>query len=319
MILTVTANPLLEIRLTYKNISLGKDNRSEKENFAVGGKGINVSRQLNLLNMKNMAFTFLGGNNGKIIKNLLAEEKINFTNVQTKSETRKAAVIIEENKNRVTTFFGINSEITQNEVEEFKNKLSKMIENSEAVVFSGSSPNSLADEIFPYGIKLSNEFDRISICDTYGNHLQNCIDAAPTVIHNNVEEIESSLNISLKSEQEKIEFLKSVYEKGVKQIFLTDGKNPVYASNFGFIYKVNISEIPAKDSTGSGDAFTAGIAYSMHNALTFEETLKFSTALGILNSQTFDVCKVNLEDVKKLQEKIEVETIGKKIASEIQR
>ena len=83
MILTVTLNPLLEHRLTYETLKIGKENRNAKEFYKAGGKGINVSRQLNFLSVDNIAFTFLGGSNGKFLKKLLAEEKINFTSIST--------------------------------------------------------------------------------------------------------------------------------------------------------------------------------------------------------------------------------------------
>ena len=75
MILTVTLNPLLEHRLTYKVLHIGHENRSAKEKYKAGGKGINVSRQLNILSVDNLAFTFLGGSNGKLLKKLLIEVK----------------------------------------------------------------------------------------------------------------------------------------------------------------------------------------------------------------------------------------------------
>jgi len=67
MILTITINPLLEQRFTFKNIISDCVNRDGKLNIAAGGKGINVSRQLNRLKLQNTALTFSGGTFGKII------------------------------------------------------------------------------------------------------------------------------------------------------------------------------------------------------------------------------------------------------------
>jgi len=106
MILTVTLNPLLEHRLAYKVLHIGKENRSAIENYKAGGKGINVSRQLNIFSVDNLAFTFLGGSNGKLLKKLLTEEKINFTSISTHSETRSSAIIIDESTKTVTSCFG---------------------------------------------------------------------------------------------------------------------------------------------------------------------------------------------------------------------
>ena len=269
MVLTVTINPLLERRYEYQKVSLYHHNRNGVLTLQAGGKGINVSRQLNDLNVQNIALTFLGGSNGKAFRNSLKNEEISFSFITTKSETRDCAVIINSSEPSVTSFFGEDPEISIDEVDSFLLKLEKMIANSAIVVFSGSSPCKQADSIFPAGIKIANKHGKISVCDTYGGHLKNCIDASPTVLHNNLQETESSLKISLKTEKEKLEHLDFLYSKGVKQAFLTDGENSFYSSNFDFHYKVAVPKIAAIDPTGSGDAFTSGIVYGWHHQVTF--------------------------------------------------
>lgn len=313
MILTVTIHPLLERRLTYKKINSGSSNRLPIEELKPGGKGINVSRQLNKLGIKNLAYTFFGGHNGKLLKNLFNDEKINYTFVQTKNETRYSIITIDESKKSVTTFFGPDYKITSEEAEEFKKRLEKMIQNCEIVIFSGSSPNKDTDTIFPFGIETANRFDKISVCDTYGASLKNCIEKAPTVIHNNISEIENSLDFSLKNEIEKIHFLDFLYSKGIKQAFLTDGFEDTYASNFDYHYKVENPKIETVDSTGSGDSFVAGIAYGLNKDLTFEESVKLASSLGALNASTVDVCNIEFEETKKIADDVIISTIGKKI------
>ena len=313
MILTVTTHPLLEKRLAYNHVSLTSSHRNAKEELKVGGKGINVSRQLNKLKAKNLAFTFLGGNNGKIIKSLLADEKIEYTFVQTRNETRYSVVAIDESGKSATTFFGPDYKISVNEAEEFMSRLDKMIQNCEIVVFSGSSPCPETDSIFISGIEAANKYDKISVCDTYGNHLKNCIEQTPTILHNNIPEIESSLKTSLKTENEKLDFLNYLYSKGVKQAFITDGKEDTYAANFDYHYKVENPEIKKLDGTGSGDCFVAGIVYGFYKDLTFEQSLKLASALGALNASSLEVCNVSIEDAERIVEKIKIYTVGKKM------
>ncbi|MEW6701590.1 MAG: PfkB family carbohydrate kinase, partial [Bacteroidota bacterium] len=298
MILTVTINPLLERRLFF-SVELGKENRSKREIFYAGGKGINVSRQLNFLGIKNSAFTFLGGNNGKILRQCLTDEGTDYTFVSTKSETRSADLIIEENKNCMSSFFSTNSTITFEEASEFKFKLEKTIKNCSMVVFAGSSPCASTDDIFPFGIELANRYDKISILDTYGSHLNKCIAAGPTVIHNNVDEVEKSLGISLQNENEKLEYLRELYTKKIKLIFLTDGAKPFYAAKFDFHYKVEPPCVDVVDATGSGDAFVAGIAYGLENALVFDEFIKIASALGTANALKLDTCNVSFEEMNR--------------------
>ncbi len=313
MILTITLNPLLEHRLTYEALKIGKINRGAKENYKAGGKGINVSRQLNLLCVENTAFTFLGGSSGKLLKKLLAEETINSTSIPIHNESRSSAIIIDQSTRTITSCFGNDPKVSFSEVEEFKRKLEKMIQNCEMVVFSGSSPCEETNSIFPFGIEVANRHDKISVCDTYGTHLKKCIEASPTIIHNNIDEVEKSLRISLKTEKEIIEHLKYLQSKDIKQIFITNEANPTYSSNLDFLYIVNNPKIDAIDSTGSGDGFVAGVVYGWHRNLPFEQTLTFASCLGAVNATKYDACNVSLDEVEQFKNKIEITPLGKKM------
>ncbi len=313
MILTVTINPLLEQRLTFSKVSSSTQNRNGKLQLSAGGKGINVNRQLNILDVQNIALTFSGGNYGKLFRESIKNEGIDFSLINTRTETRICSVIIDSKEKSISYYFSENQAITKDETDKFIFKMEKMIQNCEMVIFSGSSPGKEADKIFPAGIEIANKYDKISICDTYGMHLENCYSASPRIVHNNIEEVVNSLYLNLNDEKDKLVFLDYLYSKGIKQVYLTDGDKNIYASNFDFHYKLRVPNIKSVDSTGSGDAFVAGIAYGWHNKLVFNEQIKFAAALGTVNAQMIDVCNVPVDKARRIVESIEVHPIGKKI------
>jgi len=313
MILTVTINPLLERRYYYQSLNLSSANRNGKLVIKAGGKGINVNRQLNKMGIKNIAMLYTGGGNGKLIRDALRKDQINFSEIIIKNETRDSAIIIDQSAEKVYTFFGADSIVSSNEVREFISKLEKAIATCEIVVFSGSSPCKEADSIFVEGINIANKLDKISVCDTYGRHLQDCFDSSPTILHNNIDEIRTSLGLSLEKENDHLKFLNMLYEKGIKQTYITDSGKPFYASNFDFHYTVVPPKIRAVDSTGSGDAFVAGIVYGLHNKFTFEQQLRFATALGVFNAKSTEVCDIEIAEANSLAEKIQIEAVGKRL------
>lgn len=312
MILIITLNPLLERRFTYEQVTVGAVNRKSVTKLFAGGKGLNVSRQLKKFGIKSYNYFFSGGTNGKLFRDILKNDGIDFNFVSTKSETRHAAIVISEKDNIVSSYFSEDPKINQTEVDEFKSKLDKMIQNCEIVIFAGSSPSSEADSIIPYGTELANKYDKVSICDTYGKHLQSCIDAAPTIIHNNISEINNSLSIQLDDEKAVSEFLSQLYHKKIKRVYLTNGSKNFYASNFNYIYKIKPLEIKEIDATGSGDSFVAGIVNGWINSDLFEDSLKFATAAAGLNAASFDVSIVNKEDAISFKDKLEILPVGKK-------
>lgn len=313
MILTVTINPLLERRYYFDEINLSKVNRGGKLIIKAGGKGINVNRQLNKLGIANSAMLFTGGSNGKLFRDALGSEKINFSDFTVKSESRDAAIIVDESSKKIFSFFGTNPSVTTAEVNNFILKMEKAIAICEVVVFSGSSPNKEAEKIFVEGIAIANKLDKISVCDTYGEHLEQCLDASPTIVHNNVDEIRASLNINMEKENNYTELFKTLYNKGTKQAYVTNSGGPFYASNFDFHYKITPPEISTVDSTGSGDAFVAGIIYGWHNKLNFEEQVCLATGLGVCNAASLEVCEVKIEDARLISGKVLIKPVGKKM------
>ena len=313
MILTVTLNPLLERRFIFDKVKLGEEHRKGKEALVAGGKGINVSRELNRLGLENLSYTFTGGTNGKILKEILSSERIKFTSIKIKEETRDASVIIDNSQSIISTFFRDDANVSIEEVEEFKSKLEKMIENCEVVVFAGSSPCTQTDSIFPFGIDLANKHDKISICDTYGAHLLDCYNSMPTVVHNNINEVEKSLGKNLKSDSEKSEFLNELYQKGIKQVYLTDGSRTSFASTFDYQFKIENPVVKPFNATGSGDCFVAGIVYAWHNNLTFEEGIILASALGTANAIRNDVCNVNMDEAGPFKTQVKIIPYGKRM------
>ncbi len=64
MIYTVTFNPSLDYIVSVENFTLGKTNRTHREQILPGGKGINVSIVLGNMGIENRALGFLAGFTG---------------------------------------------------------------------------------------------------------------------------------------------------------------------------------------------------------------------------------------------------------------
>lgn len=313
MVLTVTINPLLETRYEIDSLVQQSTMRAVKEYNYAGGKGINVSRQLNKLNLQNHALLFLGGLNGKKLRRALDVDSINYSVVNTHAETRSASLFMSISDGKVTTVIGENSPPDSKEIDEFKNRLEKMMANCSTVVFAGSSPCEEASEIFVHGIDLANKLDKVSVLDTYGSHLRDCIDKAPTVLHNNVNELESSLAIDLSEEKAKLDFHEFLYSKGIKLSFITDGSKNSYASKFDFKYKITPHQIDVMDATGSGDAFIAGMIYGFEKSMVFDDMIKFASAAGAANATSWETCNADIDLIEKFKGKVDITPIGKKM------
>ncbi len=88
MIYTITFNAAIDLVLQVTDYKSGMLNRSLRENYIVGGKGINVSVILQRLGYDNIATGFLGGFTGDYIKSELAKENIQTNFIEVDGITR---------------------------------------------------------------------------------------------------------------------------------------------------------------------------------------------------------------------------------------
>lgn len=311
MILTVTLNPLLEIRLDYTSSLSAEVIRNGSLTYAAGGKGINVSRQLKHLGLDSLIFTTASGPNGKRLAEYLEKDNLKSVIYKTSAETRISVLV--SNPEKQQNYFSQNAPLTAIERDEIKNKIVKILPTVDTVVFSGSTPDKESVEIIAQVLKYAQELDKLTILDYYGKGLDQLLDIPPVIIHNNIKEIETSLGKELKTEESTVEIISYIHQKGVRQIYLTDGDNAFYASNNGYLYKVKPPVVNLISSVGCGDAFVAGIIYSLNTFMKFEEGLAFATALGALEATKKDVCRNSLPEIMQMIPEVVVTTFGKRM------
>jgi 1-phosphofructokinase len=88
MIATVTLNPSLDKTVTVDKLVLEEANRWTSMRRDPGGKGINVSRVVHELRGKTIAYGFMGGIDGEILKQLLAKQGVPLDFTSIKGEIR---------------------------------------------------------------------------------------------------------------------------------------------------------------------------------------------------------------------------------------
>ncbi|MGN1396246.1 MAG: PfkB family carbohydrate kinase, partial [Lactococcus garvieae] len=88
MIYTVTLNPSIDYIVEVDHFQLDHLNRIDRESKFPGGKGINVSRVLNTIDVPSKALGFLGGFTGGFIQDTLESEGVHTDFVKVKDDSR---------------------------------------------------------------------------------------------------------------------------------------------------------------------------------------------------------------------------------------
>ena len=104
------------------------------------------------------------------------------------------------------------------------------------------------------------------------------------------------------------ELAMELMKRGVKNVIITDGSNPIIIGSNNAIEEVKVNKLDKiVSANGAGDALFAGILHGLHNSMSLKEAVEFGTKMSALALQTTkavnpDVINLVSEEVKKTEE-----------------
>ena len=309
MILTITLNPSIDRRYTLNKFEKGQIFRAENVQYTAGGKGLNVTRVIKDLNEEVMATGFLGGFSGGFILKELDKLQVNHNFIPIKGETRSCLAIISEEASQ-TEILESGPSLSQDEEEAFLEFYKNIIEDFEIIVASGSLPKGISPDIYGELIKISKTLGKKFVLDTSGKALEYGIEEGPFLVKPNEEELEKFMGRPVNSEEDIIEGANYILNKGVEIVVVSLGKAGSMVFHNDKIYRVKAPEIKVANPVGSGDAMIGGFAVSLAKEYDFGYMLKLATACGTANALEDETGKVNLDNVARLMEEINIDIIS---------
>jgi len=308
MITTVTLNPMLDKTIYVDTIRRGAVQRASKMEMVVGGKGVNVSRQLTRLGVKTTATGFLGGEVGTLIERLLDSEGMGHDFVRVASMTREG-VTYRENDGTMTAMFEPSQQINSHEMEQLLERVSVMMSTSEWIVCSGSSPSLETDNTFASILKLAADRSVKTVLDSYDRVCMNASRHQPTIIKMNKEEYERTFGGTITDSSDYLTVSESFLRQGTTICIITDGPGTVYAATKDKRWTITPPTIRSVNSTGSGDSMVAGMLYAFTHGWDTERALTFGVAAGSCNAQRWEVANSSFEEITQMESRVSLKTL----------
>ena len=294
MIYTITTNPSLDYYLSFdKDIIPGDHNRSTKEYFDAGGKGVNVSIFLNALGIQSACLGFLGGFTKDFYLNYLKKYRNIqplFTNID--DNTRINVKVLGPNDMSLNA---LGPHITDDEYNKFVARASKIYDD-DYIVLSGSVQKELYEKIIQLVSGLCSGGTKV-ILDTDAELTNRCLEYHPYCVKLNSEN--SGID-----EKEIINKAKEYISKGCNYVLYSSPINENYYLVFdGGIYKA-IRNSNAKSHTGSGDAMIAGFLFSRIRGANPKESFKYAVTSSLILNLTDEL--IDRSVIEKSVEEMEV-------------
>ena len=303
MIYTVTLNPSIDFIVRLDHLELGSVNRMTSDDKFAGGKGINVSRILQRLDVDNTATGFIGGFTGRFVENGLIAEGIKTNFVQVSEDTRNNVKI---KAGEETEINGAGPKISDEKLEELKAILAGL-SSEDTVVFAGSAPSSLGNQVYNTLIPIAKKAGAEVVCDFEGQTLLDSLNYQPLLVKPNNHELADIFGVELNGLEDIEKYAREILAKGAKNVIISMAGDGALLVTPEAAYFAKPIKGTVKNSVGAGDSMVAGFTGEYVKSGDPIEALKWGVACG--TATTFSDDLATAEFTKETYQKVEVEKL----------
>jgi len=306
MITTISLNPAIDKTILLSDFNHGGVNRISNSREDIGGKGINVAKILNRLEVPTSVYGFVGRQNITLVESLLSQEHLDHHFIEVDGATRTNTKIVELDRRITTDLNEPGFYIDEKMMYDFKNELLLHAGKSDYLVYSGSIPQGLSAETYKELIVATSNTSK-AVLDADGALLVEGMKASPYMVKPNIHELEAAFQVNLTDDKEIISFCQSLLQKyGIQLILVSMGGEGSLLITKTDCYRAEPIKVDVKSTVGAGDSMIAGMLYGIHNGLSLGESLAFATASGTLAVTKEGTQSFSLDEVKEMLKRVHI-------------
>ncbi|MFV0576828.1 MAG: 1-phosphofructokinase [Vibrio sp.] len=308
-VVTITLNPALDLTGHLSDqLNVGSVSLVSNSSLHPAGKGVNVAKVLSDLGANVTVTGFLGRDNQEPFCQLFEQINADDRFVRVAGATRINVKLVDINQGvSDINFPGV--EVTQEAIQEFEKTLDELAQDHDFFVMAGSLPRGISPELCAQWIEQLHQKGKKVIFDSSRDALAAGLDAHPWLIKPNDEELSELLNQELSSIEEFKNGAQSLESKGIANIVISMGAKGVMWLNQGQWIQSQPPKMQVVSTVGAGDTLVAGLTWGHVNQWDKPEILNFATALSALAVTQVGVGVPNLDQVKELQQQVQVTSL----------
>jgi 1-phosphofructokinase family hexose kinase len=301
--LTVCLNPTLQKTLRFPSIYPGTVNRTGVHRLDASGKGINVTRVLTQLGKKAVHLTQLGGELRPLFLSLCEQDGLSLQWVESESQIRFCYTLLSDEDGAVTELIEESETVGDGTEERLLEKFDDIIAHTADlswVIISGTKAAGFSSAVIPAMTQRAKEKGLKVILDIKGKDLTESLKYQPDIVKPNLIEFAADFapeliknNDLMAIDNSAKERIKSVIldmaQKNKCGVILTNGSRRIFAAEADGFFEIEVQSVKAVNSTGCGDAFTAGLAAALEplvpgEGASFREAISEGCRCGALNA-----------------------------------
>lgn len=282
MILTVTANPSVDLTYMIDDMQVGAFNRTNILSKTAGGKGLNVARVCADFGMTPTVTGFLGGFTGDSIATKLSKLDINQSFVPIQDDNRHCVAVVD--KGVITRLREYGPSLTEADEKRFFIHFEGLINYFSTLVIAGSCPKGLSKDFYHRMISLARDRGVFTCLATGGRFLKQTLvyETKPDVLVLTQYETEEFLGRPITQSGLSTLFESAHFQK-IPMVFIAIQGEHVLAKVGDKGFLISVPGVEIVNPIGAEDALMAGICYAHEKEFDQDQVMRIGATAYFLN------------------------------------
>ncbi|WP_430388754.1 1-phosphofructokinase family hexose kinase [Dyella sp. 20L07] len=298
-------NTAIDRLVTLATLEPGSVQRATDVRSYPGGKGLHVAQTIAALGEPVQLVGLVDTMHRNFITRRMSERGVLFHGVEITDDLRQC-LALRESDGRITEVLDPGPLLSRATREQLLHTLGRAIDNSEALVLSGSLPRGFETDTYAQIVHQTKSGGMPCLVDASGEALQHVADAGAWLIKPNRDEAMQLTGQTLDSLDQAEDFVRVLAERGIARPVVTLGALGAVGFDSGAVWHASLMVEKTLNAVGSGDCFLAGLAVAQQRGLLADEALRLAVACGAANAMNEETGFVRRADVDALLGRVQV-------------
>jgi 1-phosphofructokinase len=280
-IATVTLNPAIDQTVRVNNFRPNRVNRGQEIRFDASGKGVNVASFLADYGYDIAVTGYLGQGNSGIFEQLFASKNMQDRFVRIPGDTRINVKVVDEVNQQTTDINMPGQAPPQDAMDALLEAIEQLALSCDWFVLSGSLPPLVPATTYAAIISRLKRRKKHIVLDSSGEALRAGIQAGPTIVKPNIEELRYLVGEALTSEAEIQQAAQRLLNEDIEQVVISMGKQGAMLVEQAKTLVAVPPSITVKKTFGAGDALVAGLVAARMQGLSLADCGRLATAFSV--------------------------------------
>ncbi|GAC1651701.1 MAG: 1-phosphofructokinase [Ktedonobacteraceae bacterium] len=280
-IATVTLNPAIDQTVRVNNFRPNAVNRAQSMQSEASGKGVNVASFLVDYGHAISVTGFLGQDNSALFEQFFAARHIDDHFIRLPGHTRTNVKLVDEVRQQTTDINMPGLTPSPEALDALPEIIAQLATSCDCFALCGSLPPGTPTTIYATLIAQLKQRGKTIILDTSGEALRMGVEASPTIIKPNVEELQQLTGQSLTSEAAIQQAARQLLNADVRMVAVSMGERGALLVEAGATVLATPPAITIKKTFGAGDAMVAGLIAARLQHLSLADSARLASAFSL--------------------------------------